>query len=220
IAALRNGSQCQCGNYADLTLSYTKTNNSICNVKCIGNSSYICGGEESYTVYKTKDGVLGHPLPTISITDKIAIIKNHNNDNRYQQCVKDSPYCDQRILNGTKLELASMTVNKCIDFCRQNNFEYAGLEMGTQCFCAHEYDHISQLSSYECSTSCAGDNNQICGGPLALSVYITSTNIPLQIILPCVFGGVLLLAVAAWIIYKCWPEKKIKATSKIPLPED
>ncbi|CAG8580092.1 10021_t:CDS:2 [Dentiscutata erythropus] len=193
IAALRNGSQCQCGNYTNLTPSYTITNDSICNVKCIGNSSYYCGGEESYTVYRTKDGVL------------------------------DSPFCDQKILNGTKLELASMTVNKCIDFCRQNNFEYAGLEMGTQCFCTHNYDHINQLSSDECSTSCAGDNNQICGGPLALSVYSTSNNIPLQIILPCVFAGVLLLALiatAAWIIYKRKKEKRIKGEDppSMPLP--
>ncbi|CAG8642264.1 14085_t:CDS:2, partial [Dentiscutata erythropus] len=161
--SLRNGSQCQCGNYANLTPSYTTTTNSICNITCISNSSYYCGGEESYTVYETKDGVLGHPLPTISITDKIAIIENHNNDNQYQQCIKNSPFCNQRILNGTKLELA-MELN---------------------------------LSSDEYSSSCADDINQICGDTLAFSIYSTSNNIPLQIILPCVFAGVLLLALIA-----------------------
>ncbi|CAG8820330.1 43101_t:CDS:1, partial [Gigaspora margarita] len=210
VAALRNGSQCQCGHSINFMSSYIKTNDSICDVKCVGNLSYNCGGKDSYTVYNTKDGVLGHPLPSISISKKMEIIKNQNNDSRYQQCVKDSPYCNQRLLNGTisPLELATMTVDKCIEFCRQNNFEFAGLEIGTQCFCAHNYDHVNQLSSDECSTSCAGDNNQICGGPLALSVYRTSeikNNPPLQIILPIVFGGVLLLtliALAAWFIYK------------------
>ncbi|CAG8750831.1 290_t:CDS:1, partial [Racocetra fulgida] len=174
VAALKNGSQCQCGSKSNLVTSYTKVNDSICNVTCIGNSSYFCGGKESYTVYDTKTGILGHPLPTISVTDKLAIIKNLNNDNRYQQCIKDSPYCYQRVLNDTSKELSGMTVDKCIDFCSQNNFEYAGLEIGTQCFCANNYNHINQISPDECSTSCAGNNQQICGGPLAISVYNAS----------------------------------------------
>ncbi|RIB01515.1 hypothetical protein C2G38_2127438 [Gigaspora rosea] len=96
-----------------------------------------------------------------------------------------------------------MTVDKCIDFCRQNNFAYAGLEIGTRCSCANNYDHINQISSDQCSTSCVGNNQQICGGPLTLSVYSvpTENKPPLQIIFPCVIGGVI-LSVIAWIIYK------------------
>ncbi|RIB14518.1 WSC domain-containing protein, partial [Gigaspora rosea] len=205
IAALKDGSQCQCGSASDFVASYIKVGDSNCNITCAGNSSYICGGAESYTIYGTKGGVPGHPQPTISATDKLSIIKNLNNDNRYQQCIKDSHYCGQRILNGTSKELAGMTVDKCIDFCRQNNFAYAGLEIGTQCFCANNYDHINQISSDQCSTSCVGNNQQICGGPLALSIYSvpTENKPPLKIILPCsIIGGVIILSIIVFIIYK------------------
>ncbi|CAG8656621.1 8154_t:CDS:1, partial [Cetraspora pellucida] len=43
VAALNNGSQCQCSSKNDLLMSYDKVDKSICNVTCIGNSTYVCG---------------------------------------------------------------------------------------------------------------------------------------------------------------------------------
>jgi hypothetical protein len=65
-----------------------------------------------------------------------------------------------------------MTIEKCLDFCRQNStFKYVGLETGTQCFCASDYDKIRLIGLEHCSSSCPGNISQICGGSWALSVY-------------------------------------------------
>ncbi|RIB21406.1 hypothetical protein C2G38_2176748 [Gigaspora rosea] len=71
FAALINGNQCKCRNKTGLD-SYTKlTNDSLvnqtCNLKCVGNSSYICGGENGYTVYNALTSISSYIAPTIDI---------------------------------------------------------------------------------------------------------------------------------------------------------
>ncbi|CAG8809637.1 19581_t:CDS:2, partial [Racocetra persica] len=101
-----------------------------------------------------------------------------NKDVRYKGCYKESPYCNQRMLNGTSEEHSGMTIEDCLKFCGGNNFKYAGLEVGSQCFCDNDYRSLTRLSIEECSSSCEGNSSQICGGPLALSIYNASDFIP------------------------------------------
>ncbi|CAG8810141.1 32646_t:CDS:1 [Gigaspora margarita] len=178
FAALTNGNQCKCGNKTGLD-AYTKlTNdssvNQTCNIKCVGNTSYICGGENGYTVYNALTSISSYIAPTIDINQKLEIIHNINKNVRYKGCYKDSLYCNQRLLNGTSEDVAGMTVESCLTYCWQKNYTYAGLEIGSQCFCDNEYDSLTRLSIDECSSSCEGNNSEICGGPLALSIYNAS----------------------------------------------
>ncbi|CAG8453624.1 9191_t:CDS:2, partial [Acaulospora colombiana] len=108
-AALTHGNQCRCG-FQDALFNYTLINNKNCNIPCIGNSSYLCGGEESYTVYKAmldpnKIPVSGMP----SLDEKIATINALKTNSDYLGCIKDSPYCHARAINGSEKEIESMT---------------------------------------------------------------------------------------------------------------
>ncbi|CAG8732632.1 13083_t:CDS:2, partial [Racocetra fulgida] len=69
-------------------------------------------------------------LPNINISQKLEIINdlNLNKDVRYKGCYKESPYCNQRILNGISEEVSGMTIEMCLKFCGENKYKYAGLE--------------------------------------------------------------------------------------------
>ncbi|RIB29950.1 hypothetical protein C2G38_2153996 [Gigaspora rosea] len=62
-------------------------------------------------------------------------------------CYKDSPYCNQRLLNGTLEDVAGMTVESCLIYCAKKNYTYGELEIGSQCFCDHEYS-LTRLSIF------------------------------------------------------------------------
>ncbi|CAG8727917.1 2560_t:CDS:2 [Gigaspora margarita] len=181
FAALTNGNQCRCGNKTGLD-AYTKLTdeslvNQTCNLNCVGNSSYICGGKDGYTVYNALTSISSYIPPTIDINQKLEIIHNINKNVRYKGCYKDSPYCNQRLLNGPSEDVINMKIDSCLSYCSQNKYTYAGLEIGSQCFCDNKYDSLTRLSIDECSSSCEGNNSEICGGPLALSIYDASNYI-------------------------------------------
>ncbi|CAG8475333.1 7727_t:CDS:2 [Scutellospora calospora] len=179
FAALTNSNTCRCGNKTGLD-AYTKLTDSTlinqnCNLTCVGNSSYICGGKNSFTVYNVLNSIPSYTVPNnMSINQKSEIINNLSKDSRYLGCFKESQYCNQRVLNGTSRDLFNMTVSNCLGFCWNNGFAYAGLEIGSQCFCANNFDSISRLSIEDCSSSCVGNSSEICGGPLVLSIYNSS----------------------------------------------
>ncbi|CAG8742898.1 34887_t:CDS:2 [Gigaspora margarita] len=171
-AALRKGNECRCGLPTSL-VTYTKLNDTlsktICNFPCVGNASYPCGGDSGYTIYQAIISI--DKQPQISAAEKVSIIRNLKNDKRYEGCIRDSPYCNQRALNGSKKEFSSLSIDDCISFCKDNNYKYAGLEIGSQCFCDNNYNSINMLNPEECSSSCTGNKYELCGGPLALSIY-------------------------------------------------
>jgi hypothetical protein len=64
-----------------------------------------------------------------------------------------------------------MTTERCIEYCREKNFPYAGTQYGQQCFCGITYGKSGP--SGNCTMPCAGNSSQICGGGWANSVYRT-----------------------------------------------
>ncbi|CAG8557172.1 8112_t:CDS:2, partial [Acaulospora morrowiae] len=175
-SALTRGSECRCGNQDGLK-AYIQTSNSSCNIPCVGNNSYFCGGQEAYTIYTaalTKNKIPPGGLPPIN--KKLDILNSPKNDISYKGCFKDSPYCNVRRLDGIQFEEQSMTVDMCTKYCSQKNYKYAGLEEATQCFCGNSYDSFTALGSEDCGSSCGGNSSQICGGPLTLSIYEVFTN--------------------------------------------
>ena len=63
-----------------------------------------------------------------------------------------------------------MTVFKCIDHCASKGYTYAGLEWAVECWCGNTLAQ-SKLNHMTCTTKCAGNSSQYCGGPQKLSVY-------------------------------------------------
>ncbi|CAG8452665.1 4428_t:CDS:2 [Racocetra fulgida] len=147
ISALGNSNECRCGFQDGLK---QQLDNEACYLDCIGNSSYKCGGKYAYTVYNTIIGLSSYHMSNISSDKKREIINNLKNDIRYNGCFQDSPYCGQRLLNGTLDEKVHMTIDYCVDFCKKNGYAFAGLEVGSQCFCGNEYERIRRLGDDYC----------------------------------------------------------------------
>ncbi|KAF2195177.1 WSC-domain-containing protein [Zopfia rhizophila CBS 207.26] len=91
---------------------------------------------------------------------------------KYIGCGKDD--AGKRTLNKAQTSSDDMTVEMCIDFCKSKSAEYAGLEYSGQCYCGNEVagDRAPTKGSLgNCLMKCSGDENQVCGGAAAVSLY-------------------------------------------------
>ena len=69
-----------------------------------------------------------------------------------------------------------MTVERCVESCREKGFNYAATQYGSHCFCGDSYGRYGKLtrtSARRCDTPCSGDPTPTCGGAWANSVYST-----------------------------------------------
>ncbi|CAC5391547.1 unnamed protein product [Mytilus coruscus] len=73
-----------------------------------------------------------------------------------------------------------MENNRCLLYCKDQGYKYAGTEYGDQCYCGddpYQYgpEDVSNdyVKDYDCNIQCLGDTEQICGGIFRLSVYAT-----------------------------------------------
>lgn len=90
---------------------------------------------------------------------------------KYLGCGKDNAL--SRTLNEELLTGTDMTVEKCVDFCKSKNKSYAGLEFGSQCYCANSLptDREPGKGANNCLMKCGGNSDQVCGGADSLSLY-------------------------------------------------
>ena len=86
----------------------------------------------------------------------------------YVGCYKD---------NGTNRDLPFMaytngnnTIEGCVTSCADYDYQYAGAQNGTQCFCGDRYGLYGPGT---CSVMCPGHPAEECGGPYANSIYRT-----------------------------------------------
>jgi hypothetical protein len=67
-----------------------------------------------------------------------------------------------------------MTPARCSAICYQ--YPYFALFGGSTCYCGNQFPTYLQSES-TCNQVCSGNASQICGGSLALSVYLSTTGI-------------------------------------------
>lgn len=79
-----------------------------------------------------------------------------------------------RTLNASTLIRPQTTVLGCAADCGEDS-EYFGVEFGTQCFCGSSLAVGSVAVNEGCSTACAGNATEVCGGVNLLSVYRKQT---------------------------------------------
>ncbi|PHH61538.1 hypothetical protein CDD81_275 [Ophiocordyceps australis] len=81
-----------------------------------------------------------------------------------------------RSLNGPLLSDAELTNEKCMAFCLEKGYPYAGTEYSTECFCGAQLARgaVEDTSQGKCDLPCGGDAAQKCGGLNRLSLYRTS----------------------------------------------
>ncbi|KAI9055302.1 hypothetical protein LZ554_000262 [Drepanopeziza brunnea f. sp. 'monogermtubi'] len=87
---------------------------------------------------------------------------------KYAGCFVDSG--SPRTLLYTGPRNPNQTVQACVAFCKGNDYQYAGLEYGKECFCGASVNSI-QATESDCDFSCGGDSTEVCGGLKHISIY-------------------------------------------------
>jgi len=88
----------------------------------------------------------------------------------YVGCFVDQ---SDRDLDGPMRAEADMTIEKCRTWCADQNYEYAGLQYASQCFCDHDYGRYGRVNDGECAMECSGAPAERCGNGWRNSVYST-----------------------------------------------
>lgn len=165
------GAECWAGlalsNGASLSIS-----SEACQMPCSGDGSMLCGGPNALSLFVNPDyKPTGYPS-TLPAGWQPAP----------NQCIQEVP---GRALTGAFMSDPAMTVPKCLSFCQDKGFQYAGLEYGVggECYCSVLlYNGAStELISDKCDMSCLGDASSFCGGSDAIQLYINPTLAPLTI---------------------------------------
>ncbi len=93
----------------------------------------------------------------------------------YIGCYNDPAFNYTRDLYESTYTDANLTIDKCVEFCFKNNFLYAGVQSGYQCFCGDQMGQYGKASGTNCSYPCSGNKNQTCGGFFKNSIYKSGT---------------------------------------------
>ncbi|KAI0845147.1 WSC domain-containing protein [Daldinia vernicosa] len=136
------------------------------------------------TLIVEADAPNSSPIPTASPRPELRII-DEDPVYKYVGCWSDVALMnpDVHSLDGPYLVKAGlMNVHVCVDFCRnsyknknkqnQTGYRYAGLEIGSQCWCGNNISkHSNHLTDDVCDIPCDGANTTACGGHLAITLY-------------------------------------------------
>ncbi|KAJ8033120.1 hypothetical protein HOLleu_23262 [Holothuria leucospilota] len=95
-------------------------------------------------------------------------------------CFKDIANDNLRVLNGHGKFISQLTLDLCLFECSVHGMYYFGVEEQSMCFCGESDSNYKIYGpSTGCISPCPGNNNQICGGYLAIEVFLTGIS-------PCV----------------------------------
>lgn len=129
-----------------------------CTMPCSGDATTVCGGADRITVYKYQGNVL---------TAQPTVLESYNNFVS-QGCYVDSVHA--RLMTPVDV-VGQMTVEKCIDTCSNAEYDVAGVEFGSECYCSVALPVESNKATDNCNMGCAGDAAHLCGGANRLNVY-------------------------------------------------
>ncbi|KAF4547462.1 WSC domain-containing protein 5 [Elsinoe fawcettii] len=74
--------------------------------------------------------------------------------------------------SGSMIANNTQTTLSCLTFCHGNSYQYCGLEYGRECWGGKYISSLTKkLEEVNCSIGCAGNNSQVCGGRLALTLF-------------------------------------------------
>lgn len=66
-----------------------------------------------------------------------------------------------------------VSIRSCMILCHERNYRYAALHDGNQCACMGEleYTGLEKLPKEACNIPCSVNNDELCGGKTASSVF-------------------------------------------------
>ncbi|KAJ7688306.1 hypothetical protein B0H17DRAFT_1069009 [Mycena rosella] len=170
LAGLEDGHECYCGN----AILYDYPQPPTCTFPCAGNSSELCGGPESLTLYQNAD--MPFTVGNASLLSTYGLWG-------FWGCVEES---GRLLANGPKVPIPTeeMSVERCTDGCAAASFHTAGLERGQVW-----YDHCGNITTpwpsgwestslVECNLPCLGNATEFCGGTLDGGRFVAYSMLP------------------------------------------
>ncbi|CAK5270562.1 unnamed protein product [Mycena citricolor] len=157
-AGVEYGQECYCDNHFEN--GGTNTTLSDCNMACTGNATETCGAGNRLNVFT--NGKTPPPPPSIP-----AQVGNWTS----LGCWSDNVDNVRSLPNGIAVP-GNFTLETCSSACFAAGYPFSGAEYAAQCYCGTSiYVNASKISTASCNMLCAGDGQQFCGGPNALSMY-------------------------------------------------
>ena len=145
---------------------------------CTGNTEQYCGAGNRLSVYK-RDGATGPTDPTGSTTtgpsSTSVPVQQPTGAFPMAGLTKGAGLTNVggRILSHQVPDSQSLTLELCATTCEGLGYSIAGAEYHTQCFCGNHVINGGERATNQnqCSTPCAGDSSQMCGGPDRMSLF-------------------------------------------------
>lgn len=147
-AAVEYYGECWMGNV--LATTSGSIANELCNTRCAGRQSEICGGSDAMALYED----LSYQVDIGSFV--------------LEGCYTDS--VPARGLEYYETSANGMTNELCAQYAK--GFKYFGTEWASECFWGNRLADTSVPASSGCNSPCSGDASQTCGGGDRLSLYI------------------------------------------------
>lgn len=140
-----------------------------------GNTTEYCGGGSLLDVYKldtsstaasTNAATSASASPTAELPTAKTLVGNYS----YVGC-----YSEPKIghaLSSNSTSSSNMTQENCAGFCGGYSYVLFGVENADDCYCGNSLSNSStQVNETKCSSSCSGDDNELCGGSTVLNLW-------------------------------------------------
>merc|ERR1712117_708532 len=152
-AGLQEGIRCVCMNEHPVA----KTTSDRCDMACSGDGSFSCGGQWTMDVHQ-------NPHYHSSNLTYIGCFKNSFND------------LDRLLIEGEFNNFRNNTPDWCVSVCTERNYDYAGLQYGSQCICTNTGPQGTSERD-KCYYGCAGDSSiKMCGGLGYINLFHTDAH--------------------------------------------
>ncbi|KAF4635308.1 hypothetical protein G7Y89_g2796 [Cudoniella acicularis] len=173
------GRECYCGN--TIAASSVLKPDSDCSMVCMGNQYEYCGNGNRLNIYikngtatSTSSISTGTATGSTALASQTAATTGLPAGWKYAGCYTEGT--TGRALQNGNPDSATNTVESCVNTCISQGYSVAGMEYSQQCWCDNFlYNGAALTTGTSCNMACAGNTNEICGGPSFLSVYYTGT---------------------------------------------
>ncbi|CAO1626462.1 unnamed protein product [Jaminaea pallidilutea] len=172
FAGTEYSSECFCGDTLQGAGASAGSGQSGCTMPCSGDASQNCGGPNRLNVYEDE-----------TWTPHFFTVQQYKQWN-FTDCVVDD--VSTRVL-PTGLTVSggnsAMTVQNCLDACRNGNYTLCGMEYSGECYAGNAApakgftaapsprSGSSDPIARGCSMPCSGDSKLACGGSSRLNLY-------------------------------------------------
>lgn len=152
LAGTEYGRECYCG--INIAASGTLATSTDCSFPCAGNSTEICGGNSRINVYHNISNVASAQPPATNAGPA---------GWGFLGCYVDSQTSRTLPYGATTVGgAANMTVANCVQACKLQNYQYAGVEYSGECYCGSSLPNslLAPDGLTGCSRTCNGNTTE------------------------------------------------------------